>query len=188
MKSAQLFLAGLLVACGVSFGDGLTFTVSPVVEFSPPGGNYDPTCQNLSTLSCIIFSSVITPDAANSYNFTDVTVTLDPPSTGLSYSDAFFFAWGPLGINAGDPTDPSTWFAGPTFEIDVDALTAPGIYTGSATLVGGTNPDPSLDTSALGSSSFTIVVSPEPRLGWLALVIVAGLGMRARIRKLATRC
>lgn len=176
MKYTLLFLAASFAAPMASFAAGLTFTVSPDVEFGPPGGNYDSTCQN-GTLSCLIFSSIITSDDTNDYNLTDVQVVFNSPSTGLSLNDNFFLSFGPAFILAGDPT-----FTGPTFEIDVDPSTAFGAYSGTATLIGGTDPDPSLDTAILGSSSFQVEVTPEPAYAWPLGLALAAITLAARRR------
>jgi hypothetical protein len=186
MKYTLLLLA---VSCALplpAFGAGLTFAVSPNAEFGPPGGNSDPTCQN-GTLSCLIFSSIITPDDTNDAIFTDVQVVFNSPSPGLSLNDNFFLVLGPAFLNscsqpACDPTDPANWFSGPTFEIDVDPSTALGVYNATATLIGGFDPDPANDTTVLGSDTFQIVIVPEPAFGWAACLAMALIALATRRR------
>ena len=68
-------------------------------------------------------------------------------------------------------------YTGPIFALDVANNIPSGTYNGTATLLGGALPS---DQNALASSTFTVVVTPEPGTWLLVGTALAALAMRRR--------
>jgi MYXO-CTERM domain-containing protein len=167
----------LLLAAVPAFAT-LTFTISDPVEFSPPGGVPNPTCQN-GSLSCVIFSGTITPDSGADTFLNDIQIVFTPGTAFLSGNSAFFqSAFGPPGFMAS--SDPP--YTGTIFEIDVASNAPLGTYHGTATILGN-NTSPSPPNAAVSNAvPFTVVVTPEPAAGSLALLGLTLLLLRRRTK------
>lgn len=141
---------------------------TPTLQYTPPGGIPNPNCVN-GTLSCLLFSGDIVPDPSADTYVNDIQIDFTPISASLTNDDNFFFENVPGFFASTDPT-----YSGPIFEIDIALDALPGIYTGTATLLGGIN-GPG-DLNPLASDNFTVVVTPEPGAIWLTalgLVVLA---------------
>jgi hypothetical protein len=180
--ASTLFFAPLPAASAAAF----SFAIAPGVMYSPPGGLPNSECANFATLSCLLFSGSLTPDTSQDLFLTDIQISFsNDPLNNLSGNSDFFFCTTatsgldcPPGLLA--KTDPV--YSGQIFEIDIDPAALPGIYHGTATILGGGIPG---DTFILGTpQSFTVVITPEPSTAWFACgaLGVAFFARRKRVR------
>ena len=144
----------------------LTFTLSPTIEFFPPGAPAA-TCQTNGTSAlCVQFSGTLTDTD------TDLSI-ISLNSLSINLNPTFFtedntFLNDVPGALSGDPnaaTDGNPFpnsYTGPIFGVDIAANTPPGVYNGIAEISasGGTQ-DPNGNGFTV-DAAFTIVVSPEP--------------------------
>jgi len=178
LLSSSLLLA--IPACA----DLITFNLDQGAISTLPGGTFDPTCQNLATLDCVIFSGSIsfTTDQDYFVNDIEIAMSLANPDGGadVSGNDNYFFVnvpgtFGPDGVTSGS-------FSGGLFEIDVAPDTPIGVYNGTASLVA---------TDSLGDpitgpeivQTFQVDVIPEPgmvTLMFAGLASLAAMGRRYR--------
>jgi hypothetical protein len=151
----------------------IAFNVTaPTAQSTLPGGSPNPNCVN-GSLSCLIFSGNIVPDVANDTYINGIQVAFSPLSAGLASNDNFFFANVPGFLASFDPT-----YSGPIFEIDVDTTVSLGLYTGTVTLLGGTNGP--ADLLPLAADNFSIMVTPEATTVWLTASGLLILGLLRR--------
>jgi hypothetical protein len=181
LRKLILLSSSLLLAIPAS-ADLLSFTLDQSAIPTLPGGISDPTCQNLATLDCVIFSGTISFTTDQDYFLDDIQIVMNPanPDGGVDVvgNDNYFLnnvpgTFGPDGVAS---------FSGGLFEIDVDPSTPYGIYNGTATLVAfdsGSNPI----TGPNIVQDFQVDVIPEPGMGMLmfaGLASLAAMGSRYR--------
>jgi hypothetical protein len=184
LRKLILLSSSLLLAIPAS-ADLLSFTLAQSAIPTLPGGISDPTCQNLATLDCVIFSGTVSFTTDQDYFLDDIQIVMNPanPDGGVDVTgnDNYFLdnvpgTFGPDGIGSGS-------FSGGLFEIDVDPSTPYGIYNGTATLMAfdsGGNP-------IIGPNivqDFQVDVIPEPGMGML---MFAGLASLAAVGRLYRR-
>jgi hypothetical protein len=175
-----LLSSTLLLAIPAS-ADLLVFNLDQGAISTLPGGAFDPTCQNLATLACVIFSGTIsfTPDQDYFLDDIQIAISLANPDGGadVTGNDNYFFdnvpgTFGPAGVASGS-------YSGGLFEIDVDPSAPSGVYNGTATLVA---------TDSIGASitgpdivqSFQVDVIPEPGMATLMFAGLASLAVMGR--------
>jgi hypothetical protein len=183
LRKLILLSSSLLLAIPASAGL-LSFTLDQSTISTPPGGIFDPACQNFSTLDCVIFSGTLSFTTDQDYFVNDIQIVMNPanPDGGadVTGNDNYFQntvpeTIGPDGFTGGI-------YTGGLFEIDVDPNTPTGFYNGTATLVATdsigdpiTGPDTVLN--------FQVDVIPEPGMGVLmfaGLASLAAMGLRVR--------
>jgi hypothetical protein len=172
--------ASLLLAIPASAAGILSFTLDQSVMQTPPGGIFDPTCQNFATLNCVIFTGHLSFPTDQDYFVTDIEVIMSPANldggADVVGNDNYFQAnvpgtFGPDGITSGN-------YSGGLFEVDVDPRTPTGIYNGMALEVTDSN-----NGSIILQQSFQVDVVPEPAvftLGLAGLASLAAMGRRYR--------
>ena len=170
MRRLGLFL---LLAAVPAFGT-LTFTLTPSVQVTVPGGTPNSFCLSAS-VRCVIFDGTISPDLNADTFLNDLSVVFAPSTGDLVNNINLFFAYVPGLLLPGDPD-----YVGHIFEIDVDPATPFGSYFGTVTLLGGADFG---ETNALASQPFQIDVVPEPAAGRLAIAGLAALAAAAGIRR-----
>lgn len=167
MSFHKLLLCALLSALPAS--GSLILTLSPAANSSPG--------------STVTFSgTLLDTDGDNSYLFlNDISVAFDPPGdTYLTATDTYFLNTVPGDlIGDADPNDNS--YAGGIFQVDIASNTPLGVYTGTATILGGYN-GPFADYNALATQTFQVVVSPEPLTAGLMLLPLVGFVLASRRR------
>ena len=151
----------------------ILFDITPNSKNTPPGGISNSSCMN-GSLMCLLFSGTITPDPFADTYINDIQISFLPTSVGLTHNSNLFFSAVPGLLFSTDPA-----YTGFIFEIDVSPAIFPGLYLGTAVLVGGTG-GPG-DTNPLATANFSILVTaPEPAS---ASMIVLGWAVLAGIRK-----
>jgi hypothetical protein len=171
--NAKLLVATFVIAQVASAT--VAFDLSPVAQPTPPGGITNPACSN-ATLRCLIFSGTIAPDPTVDVFVNAISISFAPPTPLLLNIDAFFFSNVPGLFLSND-----TPYVGPVFALEVDPGVAPGIYTGSATLLGGAGP---AELIPLVSASFQVQVVaevPEPST-WFIGIGIAVAAIRSRMK------
>ena len=187
MRKALAPVVLLLLGSMCAFGDiAFSLTNTPVV--TPPGGIFDPADCQSGSLACVLFAGEVDPDPVNDIfitgiqlNFTSAPIA--DPQDFLTNNPLFFASSGPAFLPS--VADSGTPFIGNIFEVDVlpvsisDPVTPFGVYQGTATLLGGTDPSQS---NPLASANFEIDVVPEPATFGFAALAVAMLAWRLRAR------
>jgi hypothetical protein len=184
LRKLILLSSSLLLAMPAS-ADLITFTLDQSTISTLPGGTFDPTCQNLATLQCVIFSGNISFTTDQDYFVYDIQIALNPanPDGGadVTGNDNYFQAnvpgaFGPDGITSGS-------YSGGLFEVDVAPDTPVGIYNGTATLVATDSLGDPITGPDIVQSFQVDVVTPEPGMGMLmfaGLASLAAMGRRYR--------
>jgi hypothetical protein len=187
LRKLILLSASLLLAIPAS-ADLISFSVDPSTIPTLPGGIFDPTCQNLATLDCVIFSGSISFTTDQDYFLNDIAIVMSPgnPDGGADVvgNDNYFQLNSPglLGTDGVQCGSDDSCYAGGLFEIDVAPATPSGVYTGTATLVA---------TDSLGDpitgpdivQSFQVDVIPEPGMGLLMFAGLASLAAMGRCKR-----
>ena len=178
LRQLVVLAASLMLAIPASAGL-ISFTLSQTTIGTAPGGNFDPTCQNLATLECVIFSGTISFTTEQDYFVNDIEIAMTSPL--VAGNDSYFQVnvpgtFGPDGVTSGS-------YSGGLFEIDVDPLAPGGGYSGTATLMA---TDQSGNPIPIGRDTvqdFSVVVVPEPGmfiLMFAGLASLAAVGRRYR--------
>lgn len=173
-----ILLIGPLLFAAPAAAGLISFTLDLSSISTLPGGTYNPTCQNLATLECVIFTGNFAFTGDQDYYATDIDIVMDPsnPDSGADVvgNDNYF-----QGTVAGifGPDGAGSSYSGGLFEIDVDPSSPYGVYNGTATLVA-TDSDSNPITGPDTVVSFQVDVTPEPAMGML---MVAGLASLAAI-------
>lgn len=170
----RFFHAALLAALAAApvYASGLTFTLDPSVESG----------QAISAGDEVLFTGTLTD--------TDTTNTCDSQNVNCLYLNFISFSFdqpnAPLTpdfdqfVNnvqsplSDDSIPGLASYTGIVFGITIDPDALPGIYTGTATILGGyDDPNPPSLTNPLATVDWTVQVTPEPAdFG----MVVAGLG------------
>ena len=150
-------------------------SLSPSSQNTPPGGLGNSNCVN-GSLMCLIYSGTITPDSTFDYYLNNFQISFTPVNGGLVQNINLFFSNVPGFLASTDPA-----YTGFIFEVDVASNIAPGLYRGTATLLGG-NVGPG-DLASLATANFDVNVigTPEPAAVWLVGFGLAGLALRKRL-------
>jgi hypothetical protein len=183
LRKLILLSASFLLPIPASAGL-ITFSLDQGAISTLPGGLFDPTCQNLSTLECVIFSGAISFTTDQDYSADDIQIamSLANPDGGadVTGNDNYFLdnvpgTFGPDGVTSGS-------YSGGLFEIDVDPSAPIGVYNGTATLVATDSSGDSITGPEI-VQSFQVDVIPEPGMGTLmfaGLASLAAVGRRYR--------
>jgi len=182
LRKLVLLSASLLLAIPASAGL-ITFSLDQSTIQTYPGGIFDPTCQNLATLECVIFSGAISFTTDQDYFVSDIQIAMSPanPDSGsdVTGNDNYFLFFVPGTFG---PDFASSAYLGGLFEIDVAPNTPLGIYSGTATLMAtDSSGDPITGPEIV--QSFQVDVIPEPGMGTLmfaGLASLAAMGRRYR--------
>ena len=149
-------------------------TLSPSSQSTAPGGLSNPNCVN-GSLMCLTFSGTITPDASIDYFLNDLQLSFSPATAGLVHNSNLFFSSVPGFLASTDPA-----YTGFIFEVDVAGNIAPGLYHGTAVLLGG-SAGPG-DLGALSTATFDINITGVPEPG-AASFVALGLVALALLRR-----
>lgn len=167
-----LLAAGLWIGLAIPASAALSFTIdSPA--FMYPGGLFDSRCQSVSQF-CLIMTGIIGSNAGDDIFINDYQATLSSPFLTDDVFHGFFFTYGPPGeFIDGDS------YTGGIFEIDLSPITPLGLYTGTITLQGGSDPGA---FDLIASQGFQVQVIPEPAAYILTLAGLATLAVSRRRR------
>lgn len=181
-----LLLAFVFASAPAYADSDLTFTL----DFGTGSGSstsLKPDADTCLPPNCVLFSGTLSDtdtDLSDVY-LTSISVTFSTtPSSGALTVDNTFYDDVP-GVLSGDPDyasdelgNPPNIYDGPIFGIDIAPDTSPGAYTGTVTIgaLGGTN-DPDYNGFTV-TADITVVVTPEPATGGLALVGLAAFAKR----------
>lgn len=180
----------LAFASAPAYGDSdLTFTLDSGIG-SGASTNLSPDADTCLPPNCVLFSGTLfdTDTDLSDLYLTDISVAFSSnPASGALTVDNTFYDDVP-GVLSGDPNyatdnlgNPPNSYSGPIFGIDIAPETTVGVYTGTVTIdgLGGTN-DPEYNGFTV-SANITVVVTPEPAAGGLALVGLAAFAARGRV-------
>jgi hypothetical protein len=173
---------GLTMAALPLCADGLTFTLTPGVSSGTP--RTFPVSVGFEG-SLLDSGSANTCDTLNTdcldLNFVNITFDLDQAISDLTADPNPFY-----NNAAGTFSDDGLFnsYSGIVFGIYISPNTPLGVYTGTATILGGyDNPNAS---TVLASQTWELIVAPEPAAFGLALAGLAGVLLaRRRIRRVA---
>jgi hypothetical protein len=184
LRKLILLSSSLLLAIPAS-ADLISFTLAPSEMSTSPGGIFNPTCQNVVTLDCVIFSGTISFTTDQDYFVNDIQIVMNVanPDGGadVTGNDNYFFdnvpgTFGIDGIQCGS----DSCFTGGLFEIDVAPGAPYGIYSGTATLVATDSSGNPIIGPDIVQSFQVDVVSPEPGMGVLMVAGLASLAAMGR--------
>ena len=172
MITQSVRLALILVVCVGALARSradLIFTLTPSLQAGAPG-------------SSVTYSGTISytgPDAQIFLN--DLSVVFDGGAGAfLSPDTNVFFANVPGIFLNGD-----TW-SSPIFGVDIASNAAPGVYTGTANIIGGSSQDYPTDPNSnlnLASQAFTLRVVATPEPGTIVLYLAGGTFIIYRARR-----
>jgi hypothetical protein len=184
------FIAVLALAAAPAYAGDLTFTLDSSTGSGSPM-NLNPDADFCGPPNCALFTGTLfDTDTDDSYLFLEtieVTFSSNPASGALTIDNTFYDDVSE--ILSGDPdyaTDdlgnPPNVDSGDLFGIDIAPGTSSGVYTGTVTIdaAGGTN-DPN-DNGFTVTQDITVVVTPEPVAGSLALAGLLALAVSYRLK------
>lgn len=170
-RRLHLLAAAFLLLGAPAFGDVLTLTFDPFLEAGPPGGS-------------VTFQGTISSSVDDYCCLNSITATFGSPGdTYLSVDLTVFYLDFPGILPSGYPFYDA--YTGPMFGILIAPNTPAGLYSGTATILGGAD---NYDFGALDplvSQNFQVEVVPEPGMEGLTLAglaTMAGIALRRRIR------
>ncbi len=161
-RKLLLMAAAFLLLGAPAFGGVLTLTFGPSPEIGSPG-------------DILIFQGTITSSVDDYCCLNGLSVTFDPPvGTYLSADPSLFYSDVPgiLFASNGDT------YTGPIFEVSIAPDAPAGLYSGTATILGGDGDFGAFNP--LVSQSFQVEVTPEPGMLGLTLAGLATLAALAR--------
>jgi len=159
--AAAIFLLG-----APAFGDVLTLTFDPFLEAGPPGGS-------------VIFQGTIASNVDDYCCLNSITASFGSPGDTYLSIAPNFFSDNVFGILFA----PDDNYIGPILEVLIAPDTPAGLYSGTATILGGVDDFSALDP--LVSQNFQVEVTPEPGMEGLTLAglaTMAAIALRRRIR------
>jgi hypothetical protein len=159
MKNVKTIAAVLLAAAGLLLGPALAKADPITITLSSPfqvGGGGD----------ALEFDATVTNNTADTVWLNSDSDTVEGL---LTVDDSPFVNNFPLSLDpSGDPLDTAT---GWLFTVDIPSGTPVGLYAGTFTILGGSDPS---DLSVLSSAPFDVQITPEPPSWQLMAIAIMG--------------